>query len=190
MAEEAKSERAAADGSALCAECGICCGWAIFAHVPLVDDEVAWAVRRRLPLVTPRLGRALELPCRVLESRANTHICGDYENRPHACRRFECKLLVAFKRGLASRAEAAARIAQAHDLITAVEERLSGIGQGRTMSARVEDLGQRRQQAQPDVAAHNAEALLDLAVLRAFLQKHFHDRAREPPDGDEAPSGV
>jgi len=75
--------------SALCTACGFCCDGRLFSLAPLAADEVEWARRRRLPLVTHSGKVSLEQPCGALE----TARCTVYDERPESCRRFVCVLL-------------------------------------------------------------------------------------------------
>jgi hypothetical protein len=168
----------AADGSSLCAECGICCGWAIFTDVALRADEVAWASSKRLPLF-PRGDRMFfPTPCSVLEVRAEARVCGDYAHRPAACRQFECKVLSRYKRGELSRAEATGLVARGRALIATVEERLGATGGGDIFE---KFAGLSKTFVPESFAGRSslyAEALLDVAVLRTFIAREF----REPEE--------
>jgi Fe-S-cluster containining protein len=86
----------AVDGSAqgelalLCQSCGLCCDGSLFGRVNLDPEEVDSARRHRLRVVAD--GRAFEQPCPALVPSGAGLGCSIYDDRPHACRRFVCKL--------------------------------------------------------------------------------------------------
>jgi Fe-S-cluster containining protein len=74
----------------LCEACGLCCDASLFGRVDLELEEVESARQHRLPIVRER--RAFEQPCSALVTVASGGCCAIYEDRPRACRRFECRL--------------------------------------------------------------------------------------------------
>jgi Fe-S-cluster containining protein len=79
----------AAELSALCRACGLCCDGSLFGIVPLRDEERAVARARGLPIVHER---ALEQPCGALSGAGEDRSCAIYAERPGACRAFRCRL--------------------------------------------------------------------------------------------------
>ena len=78
------------DESTLCLACGFCCDGTLFTAVPLTDGDSA-----QVPHQTRENGsRFIRQPCAALGSGCQ---CAVYEQRPLACRRYECLLLVALK---------------------------------------------------------------------------------------------
>jgi len=73
----------------LCQSCGFCCDGSLFGRVDLEPEEVAPARANRLHVVRDR---SFEQPCTALRSDAGQSSCSIYEQRPHACRRFSCRL--------------------------------------------------------------------------------------------------
>jgi Fe-S-cluster containining protein len=86
----------AIDPSALCLECGLCCQGVVFSGVRLHEDEVEWAKKKRLDVLTYPGGHAFRSPCTLLREETK---CGAYEERPRRCRAFECKTLVSYTSG-------------------------------------------------------------------------------------------
>jgi hypothetical protein len=177
----------AAATSSLCAECGICCGWSIFAHVPLSASagEVAWAADRRLPILQRGERVAFRLPCSLLQTSAAGRVCGDYAGRPEACRQYECKVLSRYKSGALTRAEALDLVSQARRLVDAVESR-AGAAPVKEYIAR---LWHRSDPVLRPLAAASGEVdpevLLDLGVLQTFIAREFHRAPAGPVAGDE-----
>jgi hypothetical protein len=144
------------DGSVLCTGCGLCCSGLLFTYVELAPAEVAWAERRRLPIAGygPDKAPGFSLPCALLVDRK----CSDYLERPHVCRRFKCKLLLAFE-------------AREVDLAAAraIVERV------RALAARVYPEGRR---AIDDPSTESVQTLLDLGELEAIVSRNFREIER------------
>jgi hypothetical protein len=173
----------AVDPSSLCRECGLCCDWSIFRSAALQASEAAWAVSRRLPLVQHGTDLSFELPCSLLETHGDERICGEYEHRPSACRAFECKVLIGYKRREISHAEALALVRKARALVTKVEEGIDGPRRYESVASKLRALMGGRQPGSPEETT-KVETLLDLGVLRALVQRAFHDTKSpktEPP---------
>lgn len=85
----------------LCRACGLCCDGTLFTRVPLGPQEAV--PEGLLGVVTgPQGGRHVPQPCAALHGTE----CGAYAQRPLACRRYECLLLVALRDGEVSLPEA------------------------------------------------------------------------------------
>lgn len=70
----------------LCKSCGLCCDGSLFGRVDLTPEELPLARKNRLHVVNDR---AFEQPCAAL---GVGNACAIYDERPHACRRFTCRL--------------------------------------------------------------------------------------------------
>ena len=98
----------------VCTACGLCCDGSLFDRVPLGVDEQVPEVK--LAVVTnPRGGKHVPQRCAALEGT----VCQVYEERPLACRRFECLLLGALREGEVSEPEALKVIARAQQWVIA-----------------------------------------------------------------------
>src|SRR5580692_6138801 len=163
------------EASSLCRECGICCGWPIFAAVVLAPDEVAWASSKRLPLVQHEAKLSFRLPCSVLEARGDERVCGDYAHRPAACRAFECKVLIRYKNGELPREDALDLVRRARALIASVEDRVEGTAGTTDVGARKAALSDVLHQGTKRVRTLDAETLLDIGVLEKLVLPAFHE---------------
>jgi hypothetical protein len=76
-------------------------------------------------------------------------LCGDYENRPRACRDFYCKLARAYEDGRVNKEEATRLAARARILAERLAEH-------------------------PDMRG-DPETLLDFAELRTIVRRHFYE---------------
>lgn len=80
----------ARDATRVCLSCGMCCDGTLFDRAPLKANEVEPARASVLKVLqTPDGGHALAQPCAALKTAG----CSIYEQRPAACRRYECPLL-------------------------------------------------------------------------------------------------
>ena len=127
---------------ALCQACGLCCDGTLFSVVPLTAEDQP---HQRLTIETkPSGARALRQPCSALSGTC----CTVYEQRPLACRRYQCLLYEALQSEEEHLPGALAVVARAKALTAAVEPSL--------LAARA---------ATPDDPA--------LQAAEAFLKFHF-----------------
>jgi Fe-S-cluster containining protein len=102
--------------STLCQRCGLCCDGTLFTSVPLQPAEVEPLRRLSLPVIARADGSpGLAQRCTALEGRC----CTVYSERPEACRRYRCHLLMALAEGEVSLNEALAVVDEAHALLRA-----------------------------------------------------------------------
>jgi uncharacterized protein len=124
-----------AELTTLCHSCGLCCDGSLFGRVPLLPAELPLARKHRLHVVPS--GSAMEQPCAALALDAEeSRICTAYEDRPAACRAFDCVLLARHRSEggpLAPRLEAVRRV---RALLAAVEA--SGLRTGSNFDELVE----------------------------------------------------
>jgi Fe-S-cluster containining protein len=133
--------------TALCQACGLCCDGTLFSVVPLTPDDrppASLAIDLR-----PSGARALRQPCTALSGTC----CTVYEQRPLACRRYQCLLFEALASHEEHLAGALGIVARAKALTAAVVPSLEA---ARTEAA--------RPGAPPPPA---------LAQAEAFLKFHF-----------------
>jgi hypothetical protein len=134
--------------------------------VEVQPDEIPWAARRRLPLFKQGDRTFFRLPCSVLEPRAAERVCGDYESRPRVCRSYRCELLRRYERGEVSPEEASRTVSRVRAVVEAIERRVAKSPMRGELSTRLASLT-------------DADALLDLGMLRALIARDFHDRKAE-----------
>jgi Fe-S-cluster containining protein len=99
----------------------MCCDGSLFQRVGLPRAERVPA-HRRLALLSHT--EAFEQPCTALVPAPGGVTCSIYEERPHACRRFDCKLLARHRDEggpLAPRVEAVKRVRSLLALLRAAE---------------------------------------------------------------------
>ncbi len=96
----------------LCLACGLCCDGSLFSRVPLGPTEQVPA--QKLAVVTnDRGGRHVPQRCAALQGTT----CEVYEERPLACRRYECLLFGALREGEVSLPEAITVVQRAQALV-------------------------------------------------------------------------
>ena len=98
----------------VCESCGLCCDGSLFGRVPLAPGEQV--PEQKLRVVTnEKGGRYVPQRCAALEGT----LCQVYEQRPHACRRYECLLYGAIREGEVSESEALHVVKRAQQLVVA-----------------------------------------------------------------------
>ena len=98
----------------LCQACGLCCDGSLFSRVPLGPTEQVPALK--LAVVTnAQGGRHVPQRCAALEGT----MCQVYQERPLACRRYECLLFGALREGEVSLPEALQVVERAQSLVLA-----------------------------------------------------------------------
>jgi Fe-S-cluster containining protein len=120
---------------ALCQACGLCCDGSLFGRVDLEPGEVDRARALRLRVIGS--GRSFEQPCSALGEGTpdGRRSCSIYEERPAACRRFECRLHEKLGREGGSLDEPLAIVRRARSLLGSV--RAPGAEQVREELARI-----------------------------------------------------
>ncbi|MGQ0507356.1 MAG: YkgJ family cysteine cluster protein [Myxococcaceae bacterium] len=86
----------------LCEHCGLCCDGTLFTFVSLTDEEAARLRARDLSLGLREGKAVLQQRCSALSGT----LCGIYEERPAACRAYECLLYKAVQEGEVDEREA------------------------------------------------------------------------------------
>jgi Fe-S-cluster containining protein len=109
----------AADLSAICQRCGLCCDGTLFPAARLTAEEVAPMRKVGLAILESGGGVGFELPCPQLE-RASCS-CSIYEERPRTCRRFECALLARARTGETPVEAAVDAVARTKELIATLQ---------------------------------------------------------------------
>jgi uncharacterized protein len=102
----------------LCLTCGLCCDGTLFSHVKLESDDNDAALALDIQTVG-------EPGPRILKQHCPTHkncSCQIYQNRPNACRNFQCALLKRFNKHEISQAAALKIIRDATTLRDEVKE--------------------------------------------------------------------
>ena len=174
-----------AEESSLCLACGLCCGGALFAFVPVEPHEVE-RLRGRLPIVQgrakdrvadgvadgePGSGKArFALPC-------TGHVgggCSLYGDRPEVCESYACKQLLRLRRGKTTLAEALAAVGEVRALFTRVDAALPPGGW-------IWDRARALREAGPPEAIEerrrHAATLLDLKLLEVRIARDLDERA-------------
>jgi len=132
------------DVTALCTSCALCCNGALFQAVRLDSGEARALKVAGRHLLASAQGPSLPQPCPLLRGS----ICGAYAERPLGCRRFECDMLRAFRRGELTLNECLARIDRVRRFLV---------------------IWVPCQEDEPGIAA-SASHLLELAGLRELVQ--------------------
>ncbi len=138
----------------ICQSCALCCDGTLF---------------RDFQADAPTAGLVAQ-PCACLHGR----LCGVYPDRPRACRDFECRVVKSLQAGTLDVAGAQHLITTAQSLLAQLDALLPA-DLSLTTTA-LDDAVERYQQqrSQPP----DPEVLLQMAVVRLYLDKHFRP---EPP---------
>ena len=114
-----------ADASRLCQECGLCCSGAIFGRVELAEQDDPERIRKLGDfIVESEVGPQMPLPCKAFVTK-----CTIYEDRPHCCRMFECRLRVRVKEAFLPIKDALEVVEQTREMIDEIHRRLEEIGE-------------------------------------------------------------
>jgi len=150
--------------SDLCAACGICCGDAMFAQIPLQPGDREALERTAYP--REMIGRdSIPLPCPML---AGTR-CSIYADRPRNCRSYRCDVLRAAEDGAMTAEVAFGHVQEAKALLARLREAMPEGVSMRTAIARwnfEETAGQRLDPAE-------AAAQLAFFAFNRYLDRHF-----------------
>lgn len=155
-------------------QCGLCCTDALHNAAVLDPDEIAPARAFGLPVLLrePPQKPAFALPCPRLEGT----ICSIYPNRPRACVRYKCQLLLDLEDGATNFDDATAKVATAKALV----DRAQGLmPEGMTLAG-ARRLIQETPANQPGPVERAGQMPLRLAItaLSLYLDRHFRT-ARE-----------
>ncbi len=167
------SDAIPADLSAeLCKSCGLCCSGALFDYVPVDELERPRLTELGFPVRTdPATGMRFDHPC----ARFKNGLCSVYADRPQACRRFRCELLISVENGRMSADRAHGIVREAKAMVDEVRllhgddrpllpqswrERLRAWGSGKSAG-----------RADPAL-------LLQMTRLNVFLDRHFRSKAQ------------
>lgn len=113
MSQGAISERRAAGATDLCLSCGLCCDGSLFWAVPVDADEDA-------PAALDADGW-LRQPCACFKGA-----CTVYDERPAACRAFDCRVLQNVQAGRRDLAWAREQVAGMRRVLAALDAALPG----------------------------------------------------------------
>lgn len=159
----------------LCTRCGLCCTGVIHNAAVLDQDEVEAAGAVGLP-VLDRPGRpGFGLPCPKLVDLK----CTIFGHRPRVCGRYMCQVLIDYREGLLSFAEAEAHVDYAHKLVATMRALLPEgmpLRQAKALIGAAQ--GEDAAEHDPHLAQNLSELRLRITALELFLDKQFR-RAKE-----------
>lgn len=155
------------DGSRLCLACGLCCQGLLHDRAALEPREIEAAERLGLKSFAHRDGPAFRLPCPLHRDGG----CTVYEERPAACRGYQCKLLRRFLAGEVTAEDGLRRIEQVKRLLAAVRRRIGAREDGTSVWHQLHAF----EEASP--AAPDTDLQLDAAALLVQCQRHFANQA-------------
>lgn len=141
----------------LCISCGLCCDGTLFDEVPLSPSEGASALWSGL---YDEDREAMSPPCTWHDG----HLCTVYEDRPAACRSFECLLILRIRRGEVSWDEAREAITAMKSLAAQLSPKLGRLSDGHGIFRRVQDTAGAL--ITSPMTNDNVELMLDLAEFR------------------------
>lgn len=96
--------------ASICVGCGLCCDGTLLDYLAVSDEsDLGWPLRSLgVTVIVEADPPVFALPCPAVVGG----VCTVFDrHRPHACRQFECDLLVATQAGRVGRADALATIA-------------------------------------------------------------------------------
>ena len=162
-----------ADASAeLCKSCGLCCSGALFDYVPVDDLERSRLIELGFPVRTdPATGMRFDHPC----ARFENGLCSVYAERPQACRRFRCELLIGLESGRIPVRRAHAIVREAKAMIHEVR-----LLHGEDRPLLPQSWRERLRAWGSDKSAGRADPalLLQMTRLNVFLDRHFRSKAQ------------
>ncbi len=148
--------------TSLCEQCGLCCDGTLFGFVSLSEEDAKRLAARDLAIGVRRERPALLQRCAALEGT----LCRVYEERPAACRAYECMLLIQEREGELGHAEAVAHIAQAKALLARLGAVVGPVTAHEARAMRAEG-------ALSDEGRACVDAL-EAFLLRVFRGRHTH----------------
>jgi hypothetical protein len=163
-----------ADGSALCANCGLCCDGTLFDQARAEETELTRLAAAGLQVFHAQGRDRFRLPCPALDGAC----CTIYANRFAICRSFRCALLRRLDAGEVDLGQALKTVGAAKALLARIEARAPGSRPRRarrTLAA--EQLAELRRSGDRDAG----RAYLDLVALEELLDTRFRN-----PKKDEA----
>lgn len=150
----------------LCLDCGMCCDGTLFECVEVAPSEQP--AFHSLPLIRVGDEVAVPLPCPKHDNRR----CTVYEARPSRCKKFTCKLYDGVAAGRWPVVSAQQRIAEARQLISAIEGQL-GWESGRFSTTRFRTWAADYSGGEPAARRAFPQAFLKYGLLRVLMERHF-----------------
>ncbi|MGB8354599.1 MAG: YkgJ family cysteine cluster protein [Chthoniobacteraceae bacterium] len=167
--------------SHLCATCGMCCNGVLFEIVLLGSNDSAKRLAAAgLKLKHKKRRHYIQQPCPAYKGAQ----CCIYDERPERCRKFECRQLIAMKKGEITEAQAQEKIRHALARVSQVEQlfRLAGErNSNRPLIKRYDKIMEQPIDASldPQAAALRAELTRVMEELETLLKNDF--RSAPPP---------
>lgn len=145
----------------ICLACGLCCNGSLFTNGKLRPEEVEPARKNRLVVIDEGdEGPLFEQPCARFDADAKA--CTIYEERPHTCRGFECRLLARF------RAEGGQ-----------LESVLLEVRRAQELFARLKELGMDLTPGKPrSISASGADAFEVMGLVTELMERLERDFGR------------
>ena len=109
-----RARKSAAD--ALCMDCGLCCDGTFFGSVVVAEDEREKLGRIGLRVVESDGKLSMPQPCSALRGC----LCSVYDDRPMACRKYECSMRESLLAGSTSEEDARASLARMRILLVTI----------------------------------------------------------------------
>ncbi len=166
-----------AAASVVCLACGLCCEGALYTHVGLREDEIAFAEGLELKVVHLDKGRVTGdfylLPCHYLVDKK----CSIYQERFEVCRTYQCMLTENVRAGVVEQDTAVGIVKDLRQRFELVRAELNPEGKPVSIPDLVRIHVSKLTSA--DVAALSParqRALLELRVMAMLLTRHidFH----------------
>ena len=161
----------AQNGSELCLSCGLCCRGFLHNWGVLEDNELESANQLGLSVIRDEQRQGFRLPCPCFREER----CVIYSQRPRACRSYRCKLLKGYLNAEIHLEDGLEIVKTAKDMIKRLElPSPEGKPDTYIWKQIVADLYSLEDEAQGlELRRMNAELLMGLAVLYAYLGRHF-----------------
>jgi Fe-S-cluster containining protein len=163
---------AAPDGSALCADCGLCCNGTLYSNAKAAPDELERLAAAGMPAEEIRGRMEFRLPCPKLEG---AH-CTIYQERFTICRTFQCALLRRYLGGEVALEEALGLVGKVKELSAKVtaEEPSAATLRPRMELARA--TASWAEEKEPAERLRKARLSLNLTALHLLLDRNFRNK--------------
>ena len=170
-------EGGARDGSALCADCGLCCDGTLFDHAKAEPEEFARLAAAGMETYEVEGKPRFRLPCpRLSGSR-----CTIYQERFTICRSFRCALLRDYQAGAVTLEEARQAVASAKALQAKVTARAPHATSPIPRRALTRQTAGWSAVSEPAKRLEEARLHLDLVALERFLDTRFRRKDEAGP---------
>ncbi|MDO8673915.1 MAG: YkgJ family cysteine cluster protein [Dehalococcoidia bacterium] len=155
----------------ICLACGLCCNGVLHAYAVIDADDVERVTSLDLPVETFGTQLVFRQPCPLYHEQK----CSAYANRPRVCQGYRCKLLKELHSGAVALEQVAQLVEGAHKIHADVVAQLPA---GYLFAQLWQDLDRDYDSGRGlfgslEQRQTNAPLLLNVGILRFYLDRHF-----------------